>query len=238
MGITVILASTYMAVQKIRDFPLGAKEVRSLLIARGFGGFFGVFGMYYSLMYLPLADATVITFLSPVIACAVCAYILKEPFSRMEQVAAFLSLIGVVLIARPTAIFSYFQSSDVQPDTTVFPETVGNVTIASSASAMERNVTSHQKVIAVGVALVGVLGGATVITTLRWIGKRAHPLITVNYFAAWVVIVSGVLSAAIPSIGFAAPTNLKEWLYLLALGLCGFTSVSCDPSRGLIPVVF
>src|ERR1700761_2736098 len=231
MGITVILASTYMAVQKIRDFPLGAKEVRPLLIARGFGGFFGVFGMYYSLMYLPLADATVITFLSPVIACAVCAYILKEPFTRMEQIAAVLSMLGVVLIARPTAIFSYFQPADPQPDNTTISESLGNITLPSSTSSLERTVTPHQKVMAVAVAMVGVLGGATVITTLRWIGKRAHPLITVNYFAAWVVIVSGVFSAAIPSIGFATPTNFKEWGYLFALGLCGFTSVSCGPAR-------
>jgi hypothetical protein len=27
--------------------------------------FFGVFGMYYSLQYLPLADCTVLTFLAP-----------------------------------------------------------------------------------------------------------------------------------------------------------------------------
>jgi drug/metabolite transporter (DMT)-like permease len=39
-----------------------------------------------------------------------------------------------------------------------------------------------------------------------------------------VVIVSGILSALIPGIGFALPGNLKEWALLLFLGLCGFTS--------------
>src|ERR1700761_6454534 len=111
MGITVILASTYMAVQKIRDFPLGAKEVRPLLVARGVGGFFGVFGMYYSLMYLPLADATVITFLAPCISCWACSYLLKEPFTRMEQIGALISLFGVVLIARPTSLFAAFTAT-------------------------------------------------------------------------------------------------------------------------------
>jgi hypothetical protein len=47
MFITVILASMYMWSNKIDGFPWGTREVRLLLIARGVGGFFGVFGMYY-----------------------------------------------------------------------------------------------------------------------------------------------------------------------------------------------
>ena len=192
MGITVIIASTYMWSKRTEDFPLGAKGVRFLLMARGVGGFFGVFGMYYSILYLPLADATVITFLSPVIACAACAYLLKEPFTCMERVAAFLSLMGVVLIARPTAIFSYFQSTATQPasGTSEFVPPLNSTNEASDAGSYT-NVTPAQQAMAVGIAMVGVLGGAVVITTLRWIGKRAHPLITVNYFATWVVVVSG-----------------------------------------------
>jgi drug/metabolite transporter (DMT)-like permease len=213
--------------KKIEHFPFGAKGVRLLLMARGFGGFFGVFGMYYSLLYLPLADTTVITFLSPVIACAACAYIIKEPFTRMEQVAAFLSLVGVVLIARPTAIFSYFQGTTM-PTASGTPEFIPtlNATKETSDAGSYANVTPAQQTMAVGVAMVGVLGGATVITTLRWIGKRAHPLITVNYFATWVVVVSGISSALIPSIGFSMPSSLSDWGYLLFLGTCGFTAVS------------
>lgn len=63
MGITVVLAMGYMWYKRTPHFPFGMPEVRWLLVARGFGGFFGVSGMYYSLLYLPLADATVITFL-------------------------------------------------------------------------------------------------------------------------------------------------------------------------------
>lgn len=46
MGITFVFASCYMWYRKIENFPLGMKEVRPLLVARGLGGFFGVFGMY------------------------------------------------------------------------------------------------------------------------------------------------------------------------------------------------
>jgi hypothetical protein len=43
MSITVVLASAYMWYKKTPHFPLGKPEVRWLLAARGFGGFFGMF---------------------------------------------------------------------------------------------------------------------------------------------------------------------------------------------------
>ena len=84
------------------------------------------------------------------------------------------------------------------------------------------NVTSAQRLSAVGVALIGVLGAACAYTTIRWIGKRAHPLISVNYFAAWSTIVSTVALLAIPGISFRLPASLRQWIYLLFLGICGF----------------
>lgn len=53
MGITLVLASGYMWWRKTPHFPFGVPEIRWLLVARGFCGFFGVFGMYCELS-LPL----------------------------------------------------------------------------------------------------------------------------------------------------------------------------------------
>ena len=41
MGITLIMGTIYMWWAKVDDFPFGPKKVRKLLMARGFGGFFG-----------------------------------------------------------------------------------------------------------------------------------------------------------------------------------------------------
>jgi drug/metabolite transporter (DMT)-like permease len=233
MGITAVIATLYMWRTKMPDFPFGAKGVRLLLCIRGFAGFFGVYGMYYSLLYLPLADTTVLTFLAPVMACAICAYILKEPFSRLEQLASFVSLLGVVLIARPSTIFSVFDGSHTPPasGTSDFTPPVNATAHVVDAMSYD-NVTPEQKASAVILAMIGVLGGAWVITTLRWIGQRAHPLLTVNYFAIYVVVVSFILSLVIPGIGFSVPKNLHDWGYLMFLGVCGFASVC------LLPVCF
>lgn len=234
MSITTLLASTYMWYNKTPHFPFGTREIRWLLIARGLGGFCGVFGMYFSLLYLPLADATVITFLAPGIACFACSILLKQPFTRVEQVACLISLVGVVLIARPTTLFhaatgggsSATGLDDVAPSNATVP------TPAPADASSYEDVTPIQRLTAVGVALIGVLGSSVAYTTIRWIGKRAHPLITVNYFAAWCFIVSVVMQTALPEVGWQLPADLKEWGYLLFLGICGFVMV-CFPAQEL-----
>ncbi|KAF3361115.1 hypothetical protein VdG1_00724 [Verticillium dahliae VDG1] len=92
-SITMLCASGYMFWKRTPDFPLGNPEVRWLLIARGVSGFFGIYGMWYSMMYLPLAEATVITFLAPSIAGVACYLAFREPFTRVEH--------AVVLTAAP-----------------------------------------------------------------------------------------------------------------------------------------
>lgn len=168
-----------------------------------------------------MSDATVITFLAPIVACWACSILIHESFTLSEQLAGAISLLGVVLIARPTSLIP--THSDPPPAgsgaANGLPST--NVTRPADLQGLN-NVTSAQRLSAVGVALVGVLGAACAYTTIRWIGKRAHPLISVNYFAAWSTIVSIVALLAVPSIGFRLPATSRQWLYLIFLGVCGF----------------
>ena len=66
-------------------------------------------------MYLPLADATVLTFLAPGLACFLCSVFINEPFTRLEQIGTLFSLAGVVLIARPTSMFATAPSPSPSP---------------------------------------------------------------------------------------------------------------------------
>ncbi|KAH8596421.1 hypothetical protein B0O99DRAFT_498117, partial [Bisporella sp. PMI_857] len=218
MPLTLVFCCLILWYKNVPGFPLGIKEVRWLLVARGLTGFFGIFGMYYSLQYLPVADAVVITFLAPSVASYGCYIFLKEPFPRSAQYASAVSLLGVVLIARPTSFFSSPSPTD--------DYSVSNTT-STGIGADFPTPTSAQRLSAVAVAMLGVLGTAGAYTSIRWIGTRAHPLISVNYFAAWCTIVSTVaLSISRPlrisDVGFALPSSLRQWSMLIFLGVCGF----------------
>ena len=154
-------------------------------------------------------------------ACWACSILLDEPFTRKEQIAGIISFLGVVLIARPTSLIPHH--SDVPPIASGAGDGFPLINATAPAGLQAANhVTSAQRLSAVGVALIGVLGAAAAYTTIRWIGKRAHPLISVTYFAAWTDVVSTVALLAIPGIGFQMPANVRQWIYLVFLGVCGF----------------
>jgi drug/metabolite transporter (DMT)-like permease len=147
----------------------------------------------------------------------------------MEQMAAYVSLFGVVLIARPVSLFSALSHPDEPvPPTTGDLDALPSNTTATSPDRLAADydsVTPTQRATAVGIAMLGVIGAAGAYTTIRWIGKRAHPLISVNYFATWCTIVSVVAMFAMPGVGFLLPNSLRDWCYLVFLGVCGFVMV-------------
>jgi len=218
MGITAVLCCTYMAYAKTPHFPFGMPEVRWLLMARGMGGFFGVFGMYYSLMYLPISDATVITYLAPGLACWACSFLIGESFTRVDKIGTMVSLLGVLFIARPASLFAGFSQSMRTPAGATSDVVASGNSTTHIHGAKDFDVTPGERVGAVGLALVGVLGAVSAITTIRWIGKRAHPLISVNYFACWSTMVSIVMQLTLPGVGFLLPSGLKDWGLLFFLG--------------------
>ncbi|KAG0638687.1 hypothetical protein HOY80DRAFT_905893 [Tuber brumale] len=221
-SVTTVLVGILMVSRSVEHAPWGPWGVRWLLIARGFGGFFGVFGLYYSLAYLDLSDAIVITFLAPIVTTLACSLIpyLNESFTKTEFLASIFSLFGVVLIARPASLFSRDPAdSPDDPSTIHSPPSPRSLLLAREIPT----VTPHQRLIAVLVALLGVLGVASAFTTIRWIGPRAHALVVMLYFSLWCSIISLASSLLIPSIGgLIWPHTLLQWALLLGVGISGF----------------
>ncbi|KAI0843694.1 hypothetical protein F5Y06DRAFT_255592 [Hypoxylon sp. FL0890] len=228
MVITTICSTLYIWWKRIPHGILGPREVRWLLLLRGFSGFFGIYGMWYSVKYIPLAEATVITFLAPNIAGYLCHIFIHDAFTRKEQFASFIALGGVVLITRPVSLFSGASPPATAPSIIAAEAILNGTSAEVSYTGGEHIATSAERLKAIGVALLGVLGAAGAITTLRCIGKRAHPLISVNYFGTWCVIVTTtVLSLAPifdyeqPELHLEFPNSIRKWALLLVIGACG-----------------
>ncbi|KAH7923214.1 DUF6-domain-containing protein [Leucogyrophana mollusca] len=203
MAITFTCCVLYMVIMKIPDPFLGPEGVRLLLVSRGLCGFFGLFGMYYSLQYLSLADATVLTFLNPLTTAIAGYLILKENYSKKEALAAICSLFGVILIARPPIIFG--TTPGVNPDS--------NDSVAKA--------TPGERLRAVGVALIGVVVGTFAVISMRAIGKRAHPLHSMTFFSLWCVIVSSTAMGVL-EVPIVYPKRWEWGAMLLLIGLFGF----------------
>lgn len=207
MFITYVCCLLYMWLTKsVPDAPFGPKNLRKLLFMRGSFGFFGVFGLYFSLQYLSLSDAVAITFIIPMVTAFLAWVILHERYSLLEAICGTISLGGVLLIAKPNFIFGESELS-------------GDDSIESSST--------EKRLLATGVGLIGVLGASSVYVILRKIGHEAHPLLSVSYFALTCVIITFASLVSIPSISFAVPQNSYQWFLFFLIGLFGFLMQFC-----------
>ncbi|KIL58809.1 hypothetical protein M378DRAFT_85927 [Amanita muscaria Koide BX008] len=210
MVVTYAFSIAYMYYAKINDPILGPPGVRILLTFRGMAGYIGIFGLYYSLQYLPLADAVALTFLTPLFTAVFGALLLKEKFGIKEASGAMISLIGATLIARPPFIFGttgHHSEMELRG-----PETMD-----------EHGVTPHQRIVAVGVALLGAVGAAIEYTLIGIIGKRAHPLHNTTYLAM-LSITAATISMVVMKTSIIVPSKWSVAGLLVLVGIFGMIS--------------
>ncbi|KAI0739669.1 EamA-like transporter family-domain-containing protein [Daedaleopsis nitida] len=200
MVMTWVVCVGYMSFMKVPDPVFGPKAVRLLLGVRGISGFFGLFGTYYALQYLSLSDATVLSFLSPMTTAITGAVLLKEDLTIRQLLASVFSFAGVILIARPEFMFGKH---------------------IADTEGTEMGVTSSERLGAVGVALVGVLGITGAYTSVRAIGKRAHPMHSMVAFSL-VCILTCPIGMIITHTPVVIPDNWPTLSMILAVTLCGF----------------
>ncbi|KAI9439322.1 hypothetical protein H4582DRAFT_1948460 [Lactarius indigo] len=197
MVITYVCSVAYMYWKRIPDPFLGPRGLRALLVLRGLTGFFSLSGMYFSLQYLSLSDATVLTFIAPILTSFSGAVFLKEPLSFSEILSGLCSFLGVVLIARPQFLFS-----------------------SEFSGPSNELATPAQRMTSIIAALIGVLGATAMFTVLRAIGKRAHILQSLNFFASQSVLGS-MLGMVLFKVPLVVPTRVLWLVMLFVVGILG-----------------
>jgi len=97
-----VLATLWM-LRRAREPALGSR--RPLLFLRGLFGFAGVSCSFYSVIHLPLAEATLLQFTHPLFTVALAAFVLGERIERGVLFGVPLSVLGVLAVVRPAALF-------------------------------------------------------------------------------------------------------------------------------------
>ncbi|KYQ92295.1 hypothetical protein DLAC_06257 [Tieghemostelium lacteum] len=139
--------------------PLGDKQYRHLLFIRGLSGTFSLIAYFLTLTVLQLSEAVIISFTSPVITAALAAIVLKEKWGKFEALCACLSLVGVVIVAKPAFLFH-------------------------SAAAAGSDLPGTKKLIFYLIGLSGACFTAISYITVRKVGPGTNPFILVCYFSA------------------------------------------------------
>jgi len=87
-------------------------QEKGRVLLRALTGFIALSCYFYSVIHLPLADATVIYFTNPVLTALVAAVALHEHMGLREVGWVALSLVAVVVVARPGFLFGSERALD------------------------------------------------------------------------------------------------------------------------------
>ncbi|RMX53038.1 hypothetical protein pdam_00020358 [Pocillopora damicornis] len=164
------------------------------LCVRGIAGTLALCCQFYAFQHMPLADATVIVFSSPIFTGVLAHFLLGEAWGLFDALATFLCFIGVVLIARPTFLFA----RQTEP--------------ANEESDFEQITASL-------VALCGAILTSIALIAIRKL-KGVNFLVPVFYVGlSSVVLTTGAILAA-GSFQSVICGHSHEW-FLFGLGMCG-----------------
>ncbi|KFB43565.1 AGAP001214-PA-like protein [Anopheles sinensis] len=101
--IGVLLPSIPIAIYREENFFPEGKRI--ILVLRCFVGTTGLMLSFYAFRHMPLADASVIIFSTPVFVAIFARLFLREACGMFNIITIFLTLIGVVLITKPPFLF-------------------------------------------------------------------------------------------------------------------------------------
>jgi drug/metabolite transporter (DMT)-like permease len=104
----VMVVVSAILVKRAGISPWGNRK--PLLLFRGAVGSCALFGFFYAVTKLPLADVTVIHFTNPIYTALLATLLLSEKMRKNEIAGLLLSIAGVVLVVRPSFLFGRLAS--------------------------------------------------------------------------------------------------------------------------------
>ena len=175
------------------------------LITMGFSGFLSVIFIYLGIDKIPLGDATVITFTSPVFTTLFAYVLLSESCSLIDGVCGLVSFAGVVLAARPNFIFG---------------ERDGNVSITFNKGKISNERKESIHLIGIGYVLLGAVFLSLYYVMTRKIGLRQHFSVNIFYPSLFGSILVPIIMMSDDE-SVMIPECWKSRLYIILVGVSG-----------------
>lgn len=154
----LVLTVPMLIYHGINPFPQRENpRVAGLLFLRGAAGSTALCFQFYAFQHMPLSDATVIIFSSPIFTGILAYCFLGETWSKVDVASTVLCFLGVLLIARPTDFLAAsFESR--RHFLCAVVALVGAVLTSFSIIFLKNLRTTHYLVPSFYLALVGTLG--------------------------------------------------------------------------------
>ncbi|XP_047682326.1 solute carrier family 35 member G1 isoform X1 [Prionailurus viverrinus] len=172
---------------------IGPKGQRIFLLLRGVLGSTAMILLYYAFQATSLADATVITFSSPVFTSIFAWIFLKEKYSPWDALFTAFTITGVILIVRPPFLFG------------------------ASAAGTDESYSVHLK--GTFAAVAHAVFAAVTMVIIRKMGKSVDYFLSIWYYVVLGLLESVIVLFIIGE--WSLPYCGLDRLFLILIGLFG-----------------
>lgn len=178
------------------DAILGYNGERWMLFIRSLFGFVAFVFFYIALRFISLSDASTIVFSSPVYVSIFACILINEPCGAFQIATVMLTVLGVVLISKPSFLFG---DADI-------------ITVSTS-----------DKIIGVVLSFISSLAMALTFICMRRLQKTSTAVV-INHFSV-VCILLAIPSLFVLQwtldMEITIPSASSDYLYMLLNGVCG-----------------
>ena len=224
MQFTLGATNTILANKGPQRNPFGvpSKQITPLLAARGIIGIFAMICNFFSVQMMQIEEATIVSFLQPVLTATVGYFFLKEKLTKLEIFGMPFSFIGILLVAAPPSMFGWLGLDD--------EDEAGALSASSNSDSWFSSSSSEElywgvltpvwkRTVGALFGLAGCVGSAIAYCMTRTIGKRVHHTVIINWLS-----LNGMVVPLLPMIlweGFKMPHGM-EWMYVVFVGVVAF----------------
>ena len=170
----ISLVLTLGMIRRVGVAPWGTRK--GILLLRGMLGFAALNCFYFALTRLPLAEATMLQYTSPIWTALIAALLLGEAVTKRVFGASLISFIGVALITRPAFLFGEL-AADL--DLTVVGIALVGALLSSGAFVAIRKAsrTEHSLVIILYFSLLSTIGPLPLVAPVAILPRGAERLV-------------------------------------------------------------
>lgn len=148
-----------------------------LLLGRGFFGITAMICFYNSFEYLPIGETSTLMFCSAVVLTLCCWLFLDEKVDVISWLMLSISVIGCILVARPTVVLNYVIKRLTEDTST------GNLTLQTNTTLIDYDELETEKlIIGVSYGLAACILAGITFTFVKAIGKDIHFTVTTYYY--------------------------------------------------------
>ena len=229
VAVVIILPA---ALYFVDDSVFGPKDQRWWLCARAVIGVLGMALGIYAVKHMPIGDASVLLFMTPIVTGVISRLTLKEPWGWCQALASVISVIGVVFIAQPPFIFGHlhpskrmniteFPNARLLSNTTLLPPTLSKTDI--NVDHFDEHSPGRAFAVFMGVMSAVVMSCAYVLG--RKVGQKVHFLAIGFTFSLAGLPTCGAISLLIEKPVWLL-TSKAAWL-MFGVGSVGIVAFCC-----------